>query len=203
MLLVSLFILITFELGHLIYQGKKRNGKWSLRGIVLYREHMPIRLYAYLVPLLTILAFIILILTSPLDTILIDMLSWLPKWFVMADTTQYVHYPKSSLIITFALALMLNGIVFPLIEEIYFRGYLMPRISRFGLWTPVIGHFLFTIYHFWQPYNYPTVFLGVLPLTLALWWKRNIRLGIITHCLLNIIGGLLTIGLVLGQIIKM
>lgn len=36
---------VTFGLGfqvwHLYYEGKKRNGKWSLEGIVLYREPMP------------------------------------------------------------------------------------------------------------------------------------------------------------------
>lgn len=31
------FVLIPFELGYLLYQGKKRNGNLSLRGIVLYR----------------------------------------------------------------------------------------------------------------------------------------------------------------------
>lgn len=36
----------TFELGYLLYQAKKRNRTFSLKGIVLYREPMPSRLPA-------------------------------------------------------------------------------------------------------------------------------------------------------------
>jgi inner membrane protein involved in colicin E2 resistance len=34
-------VLIPFELGYLLYQGRKRNGTLSLKGIVLFREPMP------------------------------------------------------------------------------------------------------------------------------------------------------------------
>ncbi len=42
LLLGILFILIPFELGFLLYQGKKQNGQLSLKGIVLFRERVPI-----------------------------------------------------------------------------------------------------------------------------------------------------------------
>jgi hypothetical protein len=37
----------------------------------------------------------------------------------------------------------------------------------------------------------------LVPMVYAVWWKRNIALGIITHCLLNIIGLLFTFALLL------
>ena len=37
------------------------------------------------------------------------------------------------------------------------------------------------IYHFRQPYNYLTIFLAVLPLALAVWWKRSVKLGIFSR----------------------
>jgi AcrR family transcriptional regulator len=43
------------------------------------------------------------------------------------------------------------------VEELYFRGYLLPRISRFGGWAPVINCCLFALYHFWQPFNLPSL----------------------------------------------
>jgi len=93
----------------------------------------------------------------------------------------------------------INGIAAPIIEELYFRGYLMPRLSRFGNWTPLLAAALFTLYHFWQPYYWITQFLSILPLVYAVWWKRNVRLGIIIHASLNILGGLLNLMLILGQ----
>ncbi|MBI5033953.1 MAG: CPBP family intramembrane metalloprotease [Chloroflexi bacterium] len=199
MMLGTLLILLAFELGHLLWEGKRRNGKWSLEGIVLNRESMPIRQYLIWIPVFVIAAYIVYFLTVPLDMVLIGLLSWLPKWFVLTDVSQLAQYSKSALTITFWVYLTLNGIVFPIIEELYFRGYLMPRLSRFGRGAPVLNHLLFTIYHFWTPYSYGTIFFGVLPLTIAVWWKRNIKIGIITHCALNIIGTLLTFGQVLGS----
>src|SRR5512142_91525 len=39
-----------FQLWHLLKQGIKRNGAWSLRGVVHYREPMPIWQYCVWVP---------------------------------------------------------------------------------------------------------------------------------------------------------
>jgi ABC-type sulfate transport system permease component len=46
--LVVLFVLIPLELGILYWQGKKRNGKFSLEGIVLNREKTPALQFALL-----------------------------------------------------------------------------------------------------------------------------------------------------------
>ncbi len=191
-------VLVLVELGHLLWQGKRRNGQWSLEGIVLNREPMPLSRYILWVPLFVIAAFAVYALATPLDLLLIRLMSGLPKWFVLADVSQLAAYPRQALVVTFWTSIAVNGILAPIIEELYFRGYLMPRLARFGRWTPIVHHLLFTIYHFWQPYLYGTIFFGVLPLTAAVWWKRNIYLGIITHIALNIIGALLTFGQVLG-----
>ena len=42
---------LAFQVWHLFHEGKKRNGKWSLAGIVLYRQPMPVRHYLIFVPL--------------------------------------------------------------------------------------------------------------------------------------------------------
>jgi hypothetical protein len=46
-----LLVLVPLELGYLLYQGRRRNGRLSLAGIVRYREPMPIWQYALFVPL--------------------------------------------------------------------------------------------------------------------------------------------------------
>lgn len=203
----SLFAMITvgvtfglgFQLWHLCYEGKKRNGKWSLDGIVLYREKMPFWQYLVMVPLFVVVAFVIDGLTSPLKLVFLDMVPWLPEWFELRDLTALSVYPKSILTITFALYILLNGIAAPIIEELYFRGYLMPRLSRFGRWTPIIESALFTLYHFWQPYYWVTQFFFILPVVVGVYWKRNVKLGLIVHMLLNTLGGLLTAMMVLGS----
>ena len=47
----------------------------------------------------------------------------------------------------------------PWVEELYFRGYLLPRISRYGAWAPLLGGLFFALYHGWQWYGFVTVLL--------------------------------------------
>ncbi len=187
-----------FQLWHLLNEGKRRNGNWSLEGIVLYREPLPLWQYFAWVPVFAVAAFIINGLASPIGKALLDALPWLPGWFEMRDPSSLASYPRPTLFVTLALYLLLNGMAAPIIEELYFRGYLMPRLSRFGRWTPLIEVAMFTVYHIWQPYYWITQFLSMLPVVAAVNWKRSIRLGIIVHALLNIIGGLLLAARLLG-----
>ena len=190
---------LAFQVWHLLHEGKKKNGKWTLKGVVQFNEPIPLRSYLWLVPLFLVLTFILGILTDPIGKALLNLMPWLPAWFEMRDPTLLMQYPRGILVFTFlVLVFPINGIAAPIIEELYFRGYLMPRLSRFGRWTPVLATALFTLYHFWQPYYWITQFLTFLPVAYAVWWKRNVRLSIIIHALINIFGGLLTFALILG-----
>ncbi len=188
---------LTFQLAHLLWHGRHANGKWSLQGIVLLQESLRVRQYAVLVPLFIVAAFLVYGLTAPVSAYLLGRMPWLPQWLEMRDVALLAQYSRSSLVVTFWLTLGVNGIAAPIIEEMYFRGYLMPRLSRFARSTPVIALAMFTLYHFWQPYFRLTQFFGFLPVVLAVWWKRNIRLGILTHAAMNLVGLLLTFGQVL------
>ena len=64
--------------------------------------------------------------------------------------------------------------------------------------APVINITLFSIYHFWSPWQVITRIVGLLPLAFTVYWKRNIYIGMLAHVLLNLIGVLLTAGMVLS-----
>jgi membrane protease YdiL (CAAX protease family) len=198
MVSTGMLVGLGFQLWHLLREGKERNGSWSLRGIVLYQEPMPLRKYFVWIPLFVMAAFVVNGLSSPIGAALLDALPWLPEWFEMRDPALLASYPRPALLATFALYLLLNGIAAPIIEEMYFRGYLMPRLARFGHWTPIVEVAFFTVYHIWQPYYWITQFVSMLPVVAAVSWKRNIKLGIAVHMLLNLIGGLLLTARVLG-----
>jgi membrane protease YdiL (CAAX protease family) len=128
-LLLGLFVLVPFELGFLFYQGKKRNGALSLKGIVLYREPMPVREYVLLATALLLYAnFILVVVYPPIAQMLVKTLFfWLPDWYFLSSSLEYT---KSVLLMTALIGLFVNGFVAPITEELYFRGYLLPRISR-------------------------------------------------------------------------
>ena len=192
--------LVPLELGHLLLQGKRLNVRWSLEGIVLYRRNWPGWRY-----LLTALGLFILsvagyALSEPLDRSWQHVaFSWLPGWYVFSDLQQYAQFSRTVLVIAFSARLLLDGFLFPIVEELYFRGYLLPRMSRFGWAAPFLNCALFAVYHFWQPYNLPTIFSVSLPMVFAVWKTKNVRVGIYTHILLNVVGGITTLIAVLHR----
>ena len=73
-----------------------------------------------------------MMLATPISALLTDSLfSGLPDWVFLEEQTQYESYAKNVLVMVFVLQLVLTGIILPWVEELYFRGYLMPRISRY------------------------------------------------------------------------
>ena len=52
--------MIPFELGHMLYMGKKQTGRLSLKGIVLYCEAMPWWQYLLLILPMLFWAFVLL-----------------------------------------------------------------------------------------------------------------------------------------------
>ena len=196
-LLVGLFVLVPFELGFLFYQGKKRNGTLSLNGIVLYREPMPAWQYVLFAAILLLYAnFILVIVYPPIAQMLIKTLFfWLPDWFFLSLSLEYT---KTILLLTALFGLAVNGFVAPITEELYFRGYLLPRISRFKVWAPVFNGVLHSLYHFWMPWQVPGLILGLLPAAFIVWWKRNIYLGMIIHIVGNTLGSILTLVTILS-----
>ena len=196
-LLVGLLVLVPFELGFLFYQGKKRNGTLSLNGIVLYREPMPVKQYVLFAATLLLYAiFILVVVYPPIAQVLIKALFfWLPDWFFLSLS---LEYSKSVLLMTALLGLVVNGFVAPITEELYLRGYLLPRISRLKAWAPFINAVLHSVYHFWMPWQVPGLILMGLPAAFAVWWKRNIYLGMIIHVVGNVLGSMVTLASILS-----
>jgi membrane protease YdiL (CAAX protease family) len=90
--------------------------------------------------------------------------------------------------ITIILVFILNGFLGPIVEEIYFRGYLLPRMGIFGKFAPLINTIVFSIYHFFTPYQNVTRIIGVTPMIYSIWINKDLRIGLIVHCMLNTIG---------------
>ena len=87
--LVVLFVLVPLELGILFWQGKKRNSRYSLDGIVLNREKTPRR--AFILWMLAALfgAVLSFALFSALDKALLPLFGWLPDWFFVNEDLSF------------------------------------------------------------------------------------------------------------------
>jgi len=185
-LLAILLVDIPVLLGIMFFEGKKQNGKLSLIGVVLYREKIPWGMFTLIFIGAFVGVYLLIMLVTPINAFLTERLfSALPKWMFLEEQSQYLAYAKNILVITFAFQLVLTGLVLPWIEELYFRGYLLPRISRYKWWTPVVTGVFFGLYHSWQPFGFLTVFVLGTALSYIVMWKQDIRLSIGLHVFAN------------------
>jgi membrane protease YdiL (CAAX protease family) len=188
LLIPILLILIPFELGLLYYLGYRRNGRLSLEGIVLNREPLPIKDYFIFVPLVLFWAILMFVgfggLAGLDQAILNSLFGWLPDWF-QTNRFSPADYSQPVLTITLVLYLVLNGFAGPLVEELYFRGYLLPRMESLKGWAPLVNVLLFSLYHFFSPWQNITRILAFLPMAYTVRWKKSIYLSMLVHCLLN------------------
>ena len=188
-------VLIPFELGVLFYEGKRRNGRFSLRGIVVYRERIPLWQYFLWIPLLVVWSSIWALLLSPFGDFLIKtVFSWLPAWFIYSDNSGTSRIILVVMVTVYGIANVSAAIV----EDLYFRGYLMPRLSSLKGWSPLVNTVLFALQHFLTPWQQPFIILGVLPQAYLVSKKRNIYLGILAHSILNLLSTILLIVSVFG-----
>jgi uncharacterized protein len=182
--LSGLFILLPFELGFLRYQ-KKKEGVSSLKGIMVYTKTLKswqYLVYVFVIIVLSGIAFKVFSFTSDL---LMPLLKQIPAEMQL-NMGLNGEYLKSKLIITYALFLILVVIAIPIVEELYFRGYLLPRMpSKLKGWTVLIHSGLFALYHTFSPGLIIVRTLGVFPLVYMVKRKENIYIGMVAHCLGN------------------
>jgi membrane protease YdiL (CAAX protease family) len=80
---------------------------------------------------------------------------------------------------------MIVSLMSPIAEELYFRCYLMPRLSRFGFWAVPIHTTLFGLFHVWTPWMVIARALGIIPFAYVVQRKQNIYIGMIAHIIFN------------------
>jgi hypothetical protein len=79
LLLAFAFILIPVELGYLLYQGKKKTGRFTLQGIISYRSSIPWWQYLVWVLIIFITTGATVTLLKPIDAFLQGKLFfWIP-----------------------------------------------------------------------------------------------------------------------------
>jgi membrane protease YdiL (CAAX protease family) len=179
LLLAFAFILIPVELGYLLYQGKKKTGRFTLQGIISYRNPIPWWQYLVWVLIIFVATGAIFNLLKPVDVFLRERLFfWMPDVNYGLDG----NYSRTILIVTYSLFLIFNVFLAPLVEELYFRGYLLPRMK--GRFATLFHSFLFAAIHVFTPWMIITRTLGLLPILFGV-KKKNIYIGMIVHILGN------------------
>jgi membrane protease YdiL (CAAX protease family) len=118
------------------------------------------------------------------DSLRLAIFNYIPAWM---DVTFMAGVSSSTLWVLFLARLIILGIIAPLIEELYFRGYLLPRMERLRGYSPLVHSVLFSLQHFLEPYAFLSRLIAFLPVAYLVRHKRNILVSIFYHILLNVL----------------
>jgi membrane protease YdiL (CAAX protease family) len=191
-------IVIPLELGCLLYEARKKCGTYTLAGVLLYRQRIPAWQYAVWIPVIIVTSGLLFAALTPVSTFLEKAFDWLPGGTAL-DMGLSGGYSKPILIATYLLYFVVVALAAPVVEELYFRGYLLPRMpSGLKAWTPIVHSLLFALYHVWTPWMIVARAIGALPLVYVVQRKRNVYLGIIAHCLVNTIDVVAAVMYIIG-----
>lgn len=189
-------VIAPLELGYLSVQAHRTTGSWSPLAAVDYRTRLPYRrLFALGGALAAFMLTLVVAHMLFLDRLISPLFSWMPSTLFQFASMEGGGDPLTGgvLAVMIVAVLVLNGIVGPVTEELYFRGHLLPRIDRLGRLAPVLNTVLFTIYHLWTPWRWPQVLLGSLPANWLAWRERSVWLPMVTHVMVNLLFSLLLI----------
>ena len=187
LILTDIIVIVLLELSILLFISKKKANKYSLKNVVPYTKKMPVLHFIGYLVVLIVYGYLISMLLSPISVIMKESLfSWMPEVF-LTEAINPTSFSLTILLITAIFAFIIIGVAVPIVEELYFRGFLMSRISRLGkIWAPLTIVILWSIYHFWAPWNVLTFIVLYFPIAWVVISTENVYLSIITHSFANI-----------------
>ena len=186
LLIAEMAILAPLVLFHLLWSSKRQFGHFSYSKLIAFTDNLKTKTFIIWVAGGLVAVMLIYIPLYPVGQLFREtVFSWLPEWFF---NPSYGTDNLKLISRTFLIAIFIDGFIGPIAEEFFFRGYLLPRMAYLKKWAPIVNGALFGLYHFWQPHNLIALMAIGIILSYVVWKKRNVYLGIVIHCAINILG---------------
>jgi uncharacterized protein len=161
----------------------------SSAGAVAFRRRLPPRHLAALTgSCLAVTAGLYLWLEPVTGELERHVFGWLPAaWFVSAGS----DVSRTAIVAALLVSLVVDGLISPAVQELYFRGHLMARLpvaaSPAGwLLAPLASAALFAAQHLWQPQLVVFVFAVQVLLGVLVWRTRCLAVAVLVHSAANI-----------------
>lgn len=180
----TIFSIIPIELGYLFYVAKKEDGTFNIFKILGLKSKLKIKEFILYALLSLIVGMGLLIALKPLSNYLLETIfCWIPGWYNFVQDMSL--FSKKYIIMAILVSFFLFTLIVPIVEEFYFRGFLLARMKWMGIYSVLFNVLLYSIYHFYQPWLIITRFVMMLPLFYFVYKKDSLKLGILVHCLAN------------------
>lgn len=184
-------ILMPMELGVILSASKKEKGAYSLKSAFVGQEKYPlwkilIIAFAFFGVAGLLSAFVAPIENQIFAEMRATVLNNLPIGFDWTNYEYMKSFSKPILILTCVYYGIFNVLIGPITEELFFRGYLTSHYKKQSSFTPILIAVLFSLYHFWLPFNNVFRILAFAPVAYVAYKKKNIYISICFHYLCNL-----------------
>ena len=184
-------ILLPMELGMIISASKKEYGTYSLKSALEGQEQLALWKIVLIAFVFVGIAGLLSAFVAPIENHIFsvarsNLLSNLPIGFDWTDYEYLKFFSKPIIIFTCVYYGIFNALIAPITEELFFRGYLTSHYKKQSLFTPILIAVLFSLYHFWLPFNNVFRILAFAPVAYVAYKKKNIYISICFHCLCNL-----------------
>ena len=182
--------LVPVEIGVMLWWARHSTRTRSLREVINYHQKGAMIENVGFPALLILWLGISSLAIAPVSRYIGPALSsWFPSWASQeALINGLSHCPVGQRHAALLLAIIFSGFVAPVVEELYFRGFLLSRMEHLKWAAPVMNSLLFALYHFYFPEKVLLIFVAFLPISYVVWKKRNVAISMITHAVINLLG---------------
>ncbi len=190
--IMGTFILVPMELGVILRASKKEYGTYSLKSAFEGQEKLALWKIVMIAFVFFGIAGLLSAFIAPIENqfwseIRDTVLGKLPIGFDWENYEYLKSFSKPMLIFTCIYYSVFNVLIGPITEELFFRGYLTSHYKMQNAYTPILIGILFSLYHFWLPFNNIFRILVFAPVAYVAYKKKNIYISIGNHCLCNLI----------------
>lgn len=183
--------LVPIELGIILFASKKENGFYSLNSAFIGQEKMSMWNAIIIAFVLFGIAGLLSVFIAPIENSIFSevratILRNLPIGFDWTNYEYLKSFSRPILVFTCVYYAIFNVLVAPIVEELFFRGYLTSHYDKQNSFTPIFVLILFSLYHFWLPFNNVFRILAFAPAAYIAYKKKNIYISIFFHCICNL-----------------
>lgn len=189
--ILATVVLIPSQLGMILSVSKKEYGMYSLKSALKEQEKLAIWKIILIAFIFFGIAGLLSVFVAPIENQILApvrtaLLGVLPTGFDWTNYEYVKSFSHSTRVVTCVYYCIFNIIVGPVTEELFFRGYLTSHYKKQNSFTPILIAILFSIYHFWLPFNNIFRVLAFAPIAYVAYKKKNIYISIGSHCLCNL-----------------
>jgi len=122
---------------------------------------------------------------------------FIPEWMhIIQSPAELAELPPRVLLALWTVSLVIFTLIGGVTQELFSRGFLLPRMAHMGPVAPVLNALFFAMLHLGAPWGWPIFFVTSLIWAAAVWRTRSVKIGLFGH-----VGMLFVQSMMLGALI--